>query len=112
MNKKVVPEPSALRTTVIFCAGRLRSGFKAAIDASFQVLIFPKKIFASVLPSNLSAPGATPSRFTTGTTPPMIAGNCIMPNSLSSAGLRGASEAPKSTVLALICLTPAPEPID
>jgi len=50
--------------------------------------------------------------FTTGTTPPMIIGNCTRPAALSSSGFSGMSEAPKVTVFALICLMPAPEPID
>ena len=40
------------------------------------------------------------------------AGNCARPDSSSSLPGSGASEAPKVTVLALICLMPPPEPID
>ena len=49
---------------------------------------------------------------TTGTTPPITIGNWIRPALASSSSFSGASEAPKSTVLALICLMPAPEPTD
>ena len=34
------------------------------------------KMLASVGPSSVNSPGLMPSRFTTGTTPPMIIGNC------------------------------------
>jgi hypothetical protein len=47
-----------------------------------------------------------------GTTPPMIAGNCTRPDDARSSALSGMSEAPKSTVFALICAMPPPEPID
>ena len=50
--------------------------------------------------------------FTIGTTPPMIAGNCTSPDFSRSSALSGMSDAPKSTVLALICAIPPPEPID
>jgi len=50
--------------------------------------------------------------FTTGTTPPMIIGNCTSPASFSSSGFKGMSVAPNVTVFALICLIPPPEPID
>ena len=53
-----------------------------------------------------------PLMFTTGTTPPMIIGNCTRPAAFRSSGFSGMSEAPKVTVLALICLMPPPEPID
>ena len=43
---------------------------------------------------------------------PMIMGNCTRPDASRSSGLRGISEAPMVTVLALICLMPPPEPMD
>ena len=46
------------------------------------------------------------------TTPPTIIGNCARPLALRSASSSGASEAPKSTVLASIAEMPPPEPID
>ena len=39
-------------------------------------------------------------------------GNCIKPFFESSSSVSGISDAPKSTVLASICLMPAPEPTD
>src|SRR5262249_53374748 len=48
----------------------------------------------------------------TGTTPPITVGNCTSPSLASSSALSGMSEAPKVTVLALICLMPPPDPID
>ena len=43
---------------------------------------------------------------------PMIIGNCNRPAAFRSSGFNGISEAPKVTVLALICLMPPPEPMD
>jgi hypothetical protein len=63
-------------------------------------------------PVNFIWPGVTPSRFTTGTTPPMMAGNCTRPFFSRSSPFKGMSEAPKSTVFAVICLMPPPEPMD
>ena len=50
--------------------------------------------------------------FTTGTTPPMIIGNCSSPADFRSSGFKGMSDAPKVTVFALICLMPPPDPMD
>jgi hypothetical protein len=55
-------------------------------------------------------PGLIPSIFTTGTMPRSPA-DCAMPTLPSSAGLSGASDAPKSNVAFLICVMPAAEPI-
>jgi len=44
--------------------------------------------------------------------PPITSGNWTSPDFLSSSGFSGASDAPKSTVAALICAMPPPEPID
>jgi hypothetical protein len=65
-----------------------------------------------VAPSNCSCPAPIPLMLTTGTTPPMIIGNCNKPAAFRSSGFSGMSEAPKVTVLALICLMPPPEPMD
>ena len=64
---------------------------------------------ASTLPVMWMAPGATPGRLTTGTTPPTTVGNWN--RGPSASGFSGLSEAPKSTVLAWICLMPPPEPM-
>jgi hypothetical protein len=42
----------------------------------------------------------------------MIAGNWTRPFCRRSSAFIGMSEAPKSTVFAVICLMPPPEPID
>ena len=63
-------------------------------------------------PVNVISPELTPLRLYTGTTPPMMAGNCIRPFLSRSSGFIGMSDAPKSTVLDVICLMPPPEPID
>jgi hypothetical protein len=67
---------------------------------------------ASSGPVRRILPGATPGTLTTGTTPPITDGNWPRPNFASSSGFIGASEEPKSTVAALICAMPPPEPID
>ena len=77
---KVVPEPSERCTTAIACFGSLTLGLSFAIAGSFQLLILPRKILASVGPSSMSSPGLMPSRLTTGTTPPMTVGNCTRPS--------------------------------
>src|SRR5215831_18974908 len=56
--------------------------------------------------------GLTPSRLTTGTTPPITVGNWARPSLSRSALGSGMSLAPKVTVLVWICLMPPPEPID
>ena len=56
-------------------AGNLEAGLRFLIAGSSHVLTSPRKILASVGPSRTSSPGATPSRFTTGTMPPMTIGN-------------------------------------
>ncbi len=54
-----------------------------------------------------------PSRFTTGTMPPITIGHWMRsPSAASSFAVSGTSEAPKATVRAVICLIPPPEPID
>ena len=50
--------------------------------------------------------------FTTTTMAPITCGHCARPSLVSSSAFKGASLAPKVTVLAWICLMPAPEPID
>src|SRR3954469_15730069 len=49
----VVPDESERWTTVIFVAGRLTPGLSALIFASFQVVIFLRKMSAAVVPSSL-----------------------------------------------------------
>jgi hypothetical protein len=67
---------------------------------------------ASTAPVSFISPGLRPGRFTTGTTAPNTVGNWIMLSFCRSSDLSGASEAPKSTVLALIWRMPPEEPID
>jgi hypothetical protein len=109
---KVVPEPSERCTTTIGCAGSFTEALSLAIAGSFQVLISPMKILASVGPSRVTSPCLMPSIFTTGTTPPSTVGNWTRPAFCSSSAFSGMSVAPKVTVLAWICLMPPPEPID
>ena len=97
---------------LILVAGSFTSGLAAAIAGSFQVVILPRKMSASSAPVRRSWPAATPSRLTTGTTPPIAEGNWPRPAWASSALSSGLSEEPKSTVPALIWAMPPPEPID
>ncbi|GBE10057.1 hypothetical protein BMS3Abin12_00615 [bacterium BMS3Abin12] len=112
MKIKVVPEPSARCTTVIGLSGNSTPALTLRIAGSFHRLTVPRKMSASTALGSLSSPAFTPGTFTTATTPPMICGHWISPYRSRSAGFMGASEAPKSTVRALICLIPPPEPID
>jgi hypothetical protein len=57
----VVPEESERWTIVIAVLGRLIPGFSALIAGSFQVLILPRKMLASVGPSSFR-PLLTPGR--------------------------------------------------
>ena len=61
MKPWVVPEESERCTTVMLVLGRLMPGFSALIAGSFQVLILPMKMFATVGPSSFS-PLLTPDR--------------------------------------------------
>ena len=112
MKLKVVPDPSERCTTTTAVSGSFTPGFSLATAGSFQVLMVPMNSLASVSPSSVRSPAFMPSRFTTGTMPPMIIGHWTRPASLRSFSVSGASVAPKVTVLALICLMPPPEPID
>ena len=61
MKPLVVPDESERWTTVIAVLGRLMPGLRALIAGSFQVLILPRKMLASVGPSSFS-PLLTPGR--------------------------------------------------
>ena len=85
---KVVPEPSERCTTTIACDGSLTLGLSFLIAGSFQFLISPRKILASVGAVEHEIAGLMPSRLTTGTTPPITVGNWIRPSFSSSLGLQ------------------------
>src|SRR3954471_13136803 len=57
----VVPDSSERWQTVILLAGSVTPAFAAAIFGSFQFVILPRKMSASVAPSSLR-PDFTPSR--------------------------------------------------
>ncbi|CPM61406.1 Uncharacterised protein [Bordetella pertussis] len=107
-----MPEPSERCTTTMSAEGSFRSGLSALMAASSHFLTLPRKMSASTAPDSFSWPGAMPSMLITGTVPPITAGNCSRPFFSRSSALSGSSEAPKSTVLALICCWPPPEPMD
>ena len=52
MNSLVVPDSSDRWATVIAVPGRLTPGFRLLIAESFHFLIFPRKMSATVAPSN------------------------------------------------------------
>ena len=83
-------------------SGSFLPGFKATNLGSFHLVILPMNISAMTGPVMRNSPGLKPSRFTTGTVPPMMAGNCTMPSLSRSAPGTGASDAPNVTVLARI----------
>ncbi len=112
MKIQVVPELSERWTTLILASESLTPGFRSAIALSFQTVMSPLKMWASVSASRRISSAATPSRLMTGTTPPTHIGYWASPDSSSSACSSGASEAPKSTVLALMAEMPPPEPMD
>ena len=61
--------------TAIAVAGSVTPGFSFLRAASSQDFTFPMKMAARVGPSITSAPDAMPSRFSTGTIPPITIGN-------------------------------------
>ncbi len=67
---------------------------------------------AIVGPSSVMSPAFSPGKLTTSTSPPITGGNCVSPSFASTSGFNGMSEAPKSTVFAVICAMPPPDPID
>ena len=97
-----VPEPSERNTGVIFRLGRFAPLFRAAIAGSFQLVIWPRKIFEIVLPSRLTWAGAPGTLYATAVAE--SAHGIWMQSGQADccAGFSGASEAPKSTWLAVI----------
>jgi hypothetical protein len=98
---------------VIFFAGNGTPPLRAAIAGSFHIVIWPRKDVRERLAVELQRTGldaghvdhrhdAADHRKET----------ARVPNFASSSGLSGASDDPKSTVPALICAMPPPEPID
>src|SRR4051812_25216440 len=109
----VVPEPSERCTTWIPVAGRLAAELSALMAGSFQVLILPAKMpasvsgesFRSLRPERLYSTAIPPADHGTVVTwPPLATAPC------SSVALMGTSVAPKSMVPAVNCWMPAPEP--
>jgi hypothetical protein len=96
---------------VIAVSGSFALGFSLAIAGSFQVFTEPRKMSASTAPLRVSSLALIPGRLNTATTPPITAGNCSRPFLFRSSPDIGSSDAPKSTVFEVICLTPPPEPI-
>ena len=111
MKTEVVPEPSERCTTVMAASGNFAFGLSFASVGSFHLVIFPRKIPASVSGESRSSEMLL-TLYTT-TTAPITVGMCWMPAARPiSSALIGASLAPKSTVFSVICLMPPPEPID
>ncbi len=96
-----------LQRTVDF--GASDAPMDAAKLESGRLLQFPTVMGSVVVIVNI--PEVTPGMLTMGTMPPITVGNWIRPAASSSLGCSGLSEAPKSTVFALIWRIPPPEPI-
>src|ERR1700722_111537 len=108
----VVPEESERTARVIAELGRLTPGLSAVIAGSFQVLIWPWKIFARVVASSFSP--VMPDRLYAMAIGPTCTGkySTVLPAGtldVSEAGI-GESEPAKSTVLEYRSLRPVPEP--
>ena len=110
----VVPEESERTAMVIVVLGRLTPELSASIAGSFQVLIWPWKIFAMVGASSLSP--ETPDRLYAMLMGPTITGkySTFLPAGtleVSVAGI-GESEPANSTVLEYRSVRPVPEPTE
>lgn len=93
--------------------GNEKPGFMDWICGSFHFLILSKNMSARIVPVSFSPLFGRLGILYTATTAPIVSGICTAPESFCcSTALRGASEAIKSTVLAVNCLTPPPLPID
>ena len=114
MNAAVVPEPSERWTTWIPSEGRFVPGLSAAMAGSFQVLILPAKMLASVEGDSLRL--LTPATLYSMAMGPAAQMICWAPPgylalaAACSLAAKGTSLAPKFTVPAVNCCTPAPEP--
>ena len=112
VNAYVEPDPSERDTGVIFRSGKLHFGLSALSFGSFQFEISPRKMPASVagvkrttqlpIPGRLYGTEIAESAHGIWTQPPHF---------VVWSGDIGASEAPKSTVRAVIAAIPAPEPV-
>src|SRR6185437_6196802 len=108
----VVPEESERTARVIGVLGRVAPELSALIAGSFQVVILPEKIFASVGASSFRP--VTPCRLYAIAIGPIWTGkySTVLPAGtldLSAAGM-GESDPANSTVPAYRALRPAPEP--
>src|SRR3954447_6182367 len=114
----VVPDSSERKNTLMAVLGSLTPELTLAIAGSFQVLILPRKMFATTsgVSTSLSTPGtlyataigpAAIGRFHAGLPWQRFAAAATSPLSAFSAE----SEPAKSTWPALNCWMPAPEPV-
>src|SRR6201997_3082779 len=96
---------------VIFVLGRLTPLLSATIAGSFQAVIWPEKILASVGPSRCKR-FLTPGRLYMIDVPPSAHGICSHPlHAVNWSFVSGASLAPKSTVRDVSAAMPPPDPI-
>src|SRR5437588_835989 len=110
----VVPEPSDRWTTWMPMLGNEALGLSALMAASFHLVILPAKMPASVWPDSLRS--LTPLRLYSTAMPPAVQGISMTlpapPVADCSEVFNTTSEPAKSTVLAVSCWIPAPEPTD
>src|SRR5262249_44252730 len=111
VNAYVSPLESLRNTGETLVAGSFAPGFRAAICGSFQCVILPRYMPASTGPLSFNFAGAPFTWYETSVAA-SAHGTCRQPLHASSwSGENGASLAPKSTVRAVICAIPPPEPI-
>src|SRR3954447_13746837 len=105
-----VPEPSERKIGGIFVDGRDTPLLSAWIDASFQVVTLPRKMFASTGPVSFRWFGRPLPLYATAVAE-SAHGIWTQPlQAVAWSGVSGASDAPKSTLRPLMALIPAPEP--
>src|SRR5581483_2296859 len=113
VNAFVVPEPSERCTTWIGVDGSEAPLLSVLMAASSHFLMVPAKMPASVSADSLRS--LSPLTWYSMAMPPADHGMCstgppLALAAVSSSGFMTASDAPKSTVPALNCVMPAPEP--
>jgi len=113
VKTNVVPLLSARRTTVTLVSGSFRPGLAAAMAGSFHFVIRPRKISAYAFRDSRSGADSSGRLYARTTLPAVIGINCTPLSTLAiSSSVIAASLAPKSTVLLVNCVMPAPLPTD
>src|SRR5262249_29861220 len=104
-------EESERNTGVILWSGRSAPGLAAAIRGSFQLLIVPRKMPATIGPVSRRWAGAPSTLYGTVVADSAHGIWTQSAHPFAWSGVIGASEAPKSTVRPVIASIPPPDPI-